>query len=166
MGPIDITNISQSGREATVTLQVANTSTIFAVNVKYMLLAGGRVDRYSNEGAQIRVKTQQPHGLAAGDRVFISDSAAVEANGHWSIANVIGQEFTLIGSVWKGNSDPGNGTWVLIDSEYNWPAALSGSNWQAVISFHRPGVFQLQGQLLWDGTPHMVRSPAKTVTVT
>jgi hypothetical protein len=166
MGPIEITNVSLTGRQAQVTLQVDNSSPILAVNVVSVLLATGQVARYSDDGGAIRVKTAHPHGLAPNDRVLIADSAAVEANGEWNIVEVTQQEFTLLGSTWNNNSDPAAATWLLRNPEYSQPATGAGNTWNATVNFSRPGQFELKGQLIWNGTPNVVRSPPSQVTVT
>jgi hypothetical protein len=96
-------------------------------NLAGISIATFTVTGVANAGGQVRVTTSTPHGLVAGDIVYVTDVGGVAAaNGKWTVAVPSATELDLVGSAFSGTYTSGgrvavwanrrNGTGFRVDS--------------------------------------------------
>lgn len=166
MFPIQITNVSVSGRVIELRIEVDPSQLpVVAVWVRAVRVAGGSIQRFANDDGLIRVHTPQPHGLQGTRRIIIENAQAAEANGLWTTMHVTSQEFSLKGSKFKGNVSAGNGAWRLSTNEEIKRRAepTAPTTYAASLIINHPGTFSLVAWLTPEVGPPAQSDPQVAV---
>ena len=89
-------------------------------NLAGISIATFTVTGVANAGGLVRVTTSAPHGLVAGDVVYVTDVGGVAAaNGKWTVAVPAANQIDLVGSAFSGSYTSGGRVAV-------WPNRRSG----------------------------------------
>lgn len=173
MNPIELVQDSVQSNRILVTFELnVGATPVAAVQLRAFLRQAGRIDRYSGETVlgveRIRLHTVDPHNLEGGDKILVEQSQAPEANGKWLIEHLQGTSFVLRDSHFQGNISAGAAaSWSLRAPEFSQPATpvVGGNLWKAEMQVQRPGDYDIHGVLMWNGSPSLLRTPPKRITV-